>query len=67
MAVGARLAGAGLDLWYVEHAEAPVPVWRAVCDGLACTPSTAAPPRLLVTIAGTGGGPGHRHGIGLHA
>ncbi|WP_207538825.1 YcaO-like family protein [Sabulicella rubraurantiaca] len=65
--IARRLATAGFDLWFVEHAADPVPVWRAICDSLACTPSTSVPPRLLAAIAKTGGGPGQRRGIMLHA
>lgn len=61
-----RLSEAGFPLFLFEHASpAGIPVWRAISDGLCCTPSRDTPPRLAAAIAETGGGPGHLFGVSL--
>lgn len=67
-ALSERLEHAGFELLLFPHREAAcgVPVWRAVCEGLACEPSGVAGARLERAMAETGGGPGLRTGIPLY-
>ena len=63
-----RLDAAGLELLVLDHSDSAdgICVWRAICEGLACEPSSETPGRLQSAIAETGGGPGLRAGIPLY-
>lgn len=67
-ALSTRLAAAGLELMLFDHSANAegMAVWRTVCDGLACEPSSAIPPRLAQSIAETGGGPGITMQVSLY-
>jgi ribosomal protein S12 methylthiotransferase accessory factor len=66
-ALGQRLTEAGLELLLFDHSGNTdgMAVWRAVCEGLACEPSSDTPPRLARAIRETGGGPGINAGVPL--
>jgi ribosomal protein S12 methylthiotransferase accessory factor len=63
-----RLESARFELLAFDHTGTAggVAVWRAICEGLACEPSTEPSARLECAIAETGGGPGHRVKVSLY-
>lgn len=61
-----RVTENGFSLLLFEHPSTEgIPVWRAISDGLCCTPSRDMAPRLATAISETGGGPGHLFGVSL--